>query len=194
MKPRLASSVLAGLLWAAGAGAAPATPAENPNFALLARVCIATHADHDAALAAGQAAGLTLPSPNGATGIVSNLQFEDADVRGKLAGDRVVMVIVGHKATTLAGQPVIEDLCAIASAVPDGDADAQFRAWIASPPASDHNGNPFFVFTGEAGSHQSAATYSEADAAAAIHQGDMQTAAVLHLPDTTVLVYGKFEP
>ncbi len=135
-----------------------------------------------------------LPSPNGATAILANLQLDGAEARGKLAGDKVMILIVGRKSTTLAGQPEVENLCAIATPAPDEAADTAFRDWIGTLPASDHGGNPFFVFTGEPTNRQSAASFSEADAAAAIHKGDMQTAAILHLPDTTVLVYGRFAP
>jgi hypothetical protein len=188
------AGLVGGLCACLGGAPAHAAPADSPDFALLNKVCIQTRADRAAALAAGQAVGLALASPNGAADILANMQLEDAEARGKLAGERVMMLIVGRKTTTLAGQTQVENLCAIATAAPSDAADAAFRNWIGTLPASNHGGNPFFVFTGPPTQRQSAAAFSEADAAAAIHQGDMQTAAILHLPDTTVLVYGRFAP
>ena len=189
---------LAGLVGAIGvlAGAAPASadPAADASFEVMSQVCLATHAERAAALAAAQSVGLVLPAPNGAADILARLQLDDTETRGKLVGDKVMMLIVGRKDTTLAGQPVVENLCAIATAAPDDAADTAFRDWIGTLPASDHGGNPFFVFTGAPTQRQSAAADSEADAAAAIHHGDMQTAAILHLQDSTVLVYGRFAP
>lgn len=191
MRRRL-SGVLAGLLCAVWAGAAVAD--DNANFELLRQVCIATHASRMGSLASGEAAGFVLPPPNGVAMLLVNLQFEASDVKSKLTGDKVATLIVGKKSTTLDGQPVIENLCAIATAAPDADADAALEAWIGVPPASNHGGNPFFVFTGPSGAHQSAAALTEADAVAAIHRGDMQTAAIVHQADTTVFVYGVFVP
>jgi hypothetical protein len=178
----------------AGGGAASATPMDDANFALLSRVCIDTHADPVAALAAGKADGLVLPAPNGADDLVASLHFEKAQVQGKLAGESIVMLIVGQKPTTVGGQPAVENLCAIATAAPDAAADIAYADWIAEPPATNVRDNPFFVFEGQPGAHKSAAALSQAEATAAIHSGDMQTAAILHMQDATVLVYGKFVP
>jgi len=167
---------------------------DSPNFELLRHVCVDTHASRMGSVALAEAAGLVLPHPNGLAAILDNMQLEASDVRSRLSGGKVTTLIVGKKSTTLAGQPVVESLCAIATSAPDDAADAALQAWIGVPPASNHNGNPFFVFTGASGAHRSAATLTEADAVSAIHRGDMQTAAILHQADTTVLVYGVFLP
>ena len=192
MRRGLQIAVLAvGLVWVA---AATANAAESPGFALFRKVCIDTHADHAAALAAGQAAGFVLPAPNSADPILANLQFEGGEAHGKLADGRVMTLFLGHKSTSLAGQPVVENLCAIAIGVADPTVDADAQAWVGVTPATNRDGNPFFVFTGASGRHASASSLSEADAAAAIQHGDMQTAAILHQPDMSVLVYGAFAP
>ena len=192
MRRGLQIAVLAvGLAWVAGTAA---NAAESPGFALFRKVCIDTHADHAAALAAGQAAGFVLPAPNGSDPMLANLQFEGAEAHGKLADGKVMTLLLGHKSTSLAGQPVVENLCAIATGVVDPTVDADVQAWVGVTPATNHDGNPFFVFTGAAGHHASASSLSEEDAAVAIHHGDMQTTAILHQPDTSVLVYGAFAP
>ncbi len=187
--------VLAGVLWGATVGAvtaAPAAPPPSANFTLLQQICIDTHANRAAAVAAGQAAGIGLPPANGADLILSSLQIEDPEVHAKLAGAAVTMLIVGHKSTTIAGQPVTMNLCIIATPTPDADADEQLTDWVATAPVSNHNGNPSFFYSGEAGRHLSAGGLSDDQALAEIRKGDMQSTTILHLQNSTALVYAVF--
>jgi hypothetical protein len=171
-------------LWSACGGAF----ADTSTFALFQRLCVDTRANPAAALAAAKAEGFVQPM-SGIVKDLATLQLEGPQTRAKLVDDGILILIVGHKPFPASPKAVMIG-CALVIAPADAPSEDALAAWTGVPAMQGEDGQPFYLFTGDAAHRHSALGGSADDLAAAAHAGDLQVAGASHKPDVSVLIYG----
>jgi hypothetical protein len=176
-------------LWTLSSGAAFA---DTPTFALFQRLCVDTHANPAAALAAAKAEGFVEPLP-AIIKDLATLQLEGSQSRAKLVDDGILILVVGHKPFP-AGPGMTMAGCALVIAPADGPSEEALATWAGAGQTQGDDGQPFFLFTGDPAHRRSALDASGDELAAAAKNGDLQIAGASHKPDVTVLIYGPVQP
>lgn len=176
-------------LWTLSSGAAFA---DTPTFAIFRRLCADTHASPVAAFAAAKAEGFVEPM-SAITKDLATLQLDEPQSRAKLVDDEILILVVGHKPFP-AGPGMTMAGCALVVAPADGPSEDALAAWAGAGQTQGQDGQPYFLFTGDAAHRRSALGAGPDELAASVKSGDLQIAGASHKPDVTVLIYGVVQP
>ncbi len=177
------------MLWALSSGAALA---DSREFALFQRLCVETHADPAAALAAAKAEGFVEPMA-AMTKDLASVELDDPKSRAKLVDDGLLMLVVGHKPFP-AGPGLTMAGCGLVILPANSPAEDALTAWAGVSPIQGDDGQPFFLFSGDQAHRKSALNITPDDMAALAKAHDLQIAGASHKPDSTVLIYGIVQP
>ena len=169
---------------------APPALAADPAFEAYLRVCVATHGDHGAVIAAAEREGIATPLP--AEGLAKLSQGMDhPDGRFKTSADGgAIIVILGHRNVSVTDGAFDASMCMVAVTPLDPAAEAAAIEWAGVPVVQNGEQWPLMVFTGPPGQRTAVDMHDRASYVALAKEGKLQAVSAGHNGPLSFMIYG----
>jgi hypothetical protein len=169
---------------------APPALAADPAFEAYLRVCVATHAEHDAVIAAAEREGIASPLPPEALTKLSQ-GMDRPDGRFKTSADGgAVIIILGHRNVSVTDGAFDATMCMVAVTPLDPAAEAAAVDWAGVPVVKSAEQWPLMVFTGPPGQRTAVDMHDRSTYVELAKQGKLQAVSAGHNGPLSFMIYG----